>query len=169
MVVKVVHLFGIATFTVTDTTLAVPISMRITTTSSPMVVERTQVQEATTWSPMNSDSVCSLLMVLLRAPTTTHTTSGAVTGQASTMLTQYTHLLKDSTECGAVTTSASLTLTVLQLQTQRVGESLTQSLTPVHPTLTKLWSTWTCTTTVLTTTKTVSTSQFVQQTVSLIC
>ena len=63
MVVKVVHLFGIATFTVTDTTLAVPISMRITTTSSPTVVERTQVQEATTWSPMNSDSVCSLLMV----------------------------------------------------------------------------------------------------------
>ena len=63
MVVKVVQLFGIATFTVTDTTLAVPISMRITTTSSPTVVERTQVQEATTWSPMNSDSVWSLLMV----------------------------------------------------------------------------------------------------------
>ena len=56
MVVKVVLLFGIATFTVTDTTLVVPISMRITTTSSPTVVERTQVQETTTWSPMNSDS-----------------------------------------------------------------------------------------------------------------
>ena len=63
MVVKVVHLFGIATFTVTDTTLVVPISMRITTTSSPTVVERSQVQETTIWSPMNSDSVCSLLMV----------------------------------------------------------------------------------------------------------